>query len=339
MHIAHLSAWRVPVELYGGSSRVVYWLAKAHAQLGHRVTLLAPPGSSCPGVEVIEVPPGAVYGRYIPSDVDVAHLNGVGAQDVTVPFLTTTHGNSPGELAYLPNKVYVSRDHARRGGSTVFAYNGVDPEEFIYRERKDDYLLFFSKVSRRVKGVDVALRLARRLGCRLVVAGGTRFGLRKTGGFWDSLRADVHFCGEVGGRRKAELLAGARALLFPIRWDEPFGLVVAEAMISGTPVITTPRGAMPELVTPDVGFLCRDEPEMEDAIRRVGEISPAACRQRAMQHFSSTVCARRYLEYYERLLAGCPLADEIGAHHASALTPSPMASTVARTVPHDRRYP
>jgi len=100
------------------------------------------------------------------------------------------------------------------------------------------------------------------------------------------------------------LLAGARALLFPIRWEEPFGIVVAEALISGTPVITTPHGAMPELVTPDVGFLCRDEQELEEAIGRVATLSPAACRQRALEHFTSSVCAHKYVHYYQRLRAG-----------------------------------
>jgi len=307
MHIVHLSAWRVPIALYGGSQRVVYWQAKAQAQLGHRVTLVAPAGSSCPGAEVVAVPPGQDPVPWIPPDAEVAHLHGVDGSAVRIPHLMTTQGNSPGELAYLPNKVYVSRDHAQRAGAKAFVYNGVDSEEFVYRERKDDYILFLSKVSRRVKGIDVALRLARRLGFRLVVAGGTRLGLRKTGGFWDSLRADVHFVGEVGGQRKAELIAGARALLFPIRWHEPFGIVVAEALISGTPVITTPMGAMPELITPDVGFLCPDESHLDDAVRRLGDIAPAACRQRALQHFTSTVCARKYLHYYERLRAGQPL--------------------------------
>jgi glycosyltransferase involved in cell wall biosynthesis len=309
MHIAHLSAWRLPVGLYGGSQRVAYWQAKAQAELGHQVTLLAPAGSTCPGAEVIAVPKGAPYGRSIPSGVEVAHLHGAGAAEVRVPYLITTQGNSQRELAPHPHKVFVSADHARRAGAKAFVYNGVDPEEFIYRERKDNYILFLSKVSRRVKGVDVALRLARRMGFRLVVAGGTRLGLRKTGGVWDSLRADAHFCGEVGGRRKAELIAGARALLFPIRWDEPFGIVVAEALISGTPVITTPVGAMPELVTPDVGFLCRDEGEMEDAIRHVGDIAPQACQRRALEHFTSTVCAQKYLRYYQRILAGQPLEE------------------------------
>jgi glycosyltransferase involved in cell wall biosynthesis len=312
VRIAHLSCSRVPVTLYGGSQRVIYWQAKAQAELGHEVTLLAPPGSTCPGVRVVEVPTGARYGDYLPAGIEVAHLYGVSPEGVAAPYLESSQGNSPEELRYRPTKVYCSGDHARRGGSTVFVYNGVDPSDYVYREGKDDYFLFLSKVSRPVKGVDVALRLARRLGFRLVVAGGTRLDLRRTGGLWDSLRADVQFCGEVGGQRKAELIAGARALLFPIRWEEPFGIVVAEALVSGTPVITTPRGAMPELVTPDVGFLCPDEAALADAIQHVGDVSPAACRQRALQHFTSTVCARKFLRYYERLLAGLPLAETDG---------------------------
>ncbi len=309
MHIAHVSPWRLPVTLYGGSERVAYWQARAQMRLGHRVTVLGAPGSRCPGAEVIEVPPGAEPGRHLPDGVEVIHLHGMGAIDSPLPFLVTAQGNSPGELAYLPNKIYVSRDHARRGGGKAFVYNGVDAEEYVYRERKDNYILFLSKVSRRSKGIDVALRLARRLGFRLVVAGGTRFGLRKTGGLWDSLRADAHFCGMVGGRRKAELLAGARALLFPIRWEEPFGIVVAEALISGTPVITTPRGAMPELITPECGALCESEEQMEDAVRHLGDLSPAACRRRAVEHFTSGVCAEKYIRYYERLRRAEPLEE------------------------------
>src|SRR6185436_2655042 len=206
MHVAHICPWRVPVPLYGGSERVVHWQAKAQAALGHRVTLLARPGSSCPGAELIEVPPGARPEVHLPRGVDVANLHGIGGLAADLPHVITTQGNAPVELEYSPRKVYVSRNHAERAGGRAFVYNGVDPDEFIYRERKDDYVLFLSKVSRKVKAVDVALRLARRMGFRLVVAGGNRFDLRKTGGLWDSLRARVEFVGEVGGKRKAELL-------------------------------------------------------------------------------------------------------------------------------------
>src|SRR5262249_33271333 len=151
------------------------------------------------------------YSPYIrdrlPSDADIVHFHHLPAVEPQIPWVLTSQGNSPGELEHRPNKIFVSADHARRGGSTAYVHNGLDPDEFIFRDRKDDYFLFLSKVSRRKKGVATALRLARRLDLRLQVAGGTRFSLRKTGGLWDSLRGKVHFCGEVSGRRKAELLA------------------------------------------------------------------------------------------------------------------------------------
>jgi glycosyltransferase involved in cell wall biosynthesis len=310
MHVVHVSRWRLPVVGYGGVPRVVSWLAKAQAEQGDRVTILGPPGSSCPGATsiAVRVSKGAPdysshIGPYVPRDTDIIHFYHTPTVEPCVPWVLTTQGNSPGELTNMPNKIYVSRNHAERGSGTAFVHNGIDPAEFIYRERKDDYLLFLSKVSRRVKGVDVALRLARELGFRLVVAGGNRFGLRKTGGLWNSLRADVHFCGMVSGRRKAELLAGARALIFPIRWDEPFGLVVTEALVSGTPVITAPHGSMPELVTPDVGFLCDSYDALKLAVQRSGEIDPQACRRRVLEHFTSHHSAVAYRRYYREAIA------------------------------------
>ncbi len=318
MHVVHVSRWRLPVVGYGGVQRVVSWLAKAQVEQGDRVTILGPPGSSCPGVtsKAVTVPKGVpdyspYIGPYIPPDADIIHFHHLPGVAPGVPWVLTAQGNSPGELAYMPNKIYVSRNHAERGGGTAFVHNGIDPAEFIYRERKDDYFLFLSKVSRRVKGVDIALRLARDLGFRLVVAGGNRFGLRKTGGLWNSLLADVHFCGMVSGRRKAELLAGARALIFPIRWEEPFGLVVTEALVSGTPVITTPRGSMPELVTPDVGFLCDSYEALKLAVQRSGEIDPQACRRRVLEHFTHHQSAAAYRRYYQEAIA--PRGQSAGA--------------------------
>lgn len=309
MHVVHVSRWQLPVHGYGGVPRALYWLAQAQARQGDRVTILGPPGSRCPGATCIpvEAPKGAPdYSPYLsswlPPDADVIHFHHQPNHPPERPWVLTVQGNSPGELAPLPNKIFVSRNHAERAGSGRFVYNGLDPGEFRYRDRKDDYFLFLSKVSRPSKGVDVALQLARDVGFRLIVAGGTRFGLRRTGGWCNSLRAGVRFIGEVDGERKAEVLAGARALLFPIRWEEPFGLVVTEALVSGTPVITTPRGSMPELVTPDVGFLCASYADLIDAIRRVGEISPAACRRRVLEKFTNEHSAVSYRRYYEEAI-------------------------------------
>jgi glycosyltransferase involved in cell wall biosynthesis len=319
MHIVHVSRWKLPVQAYGGVPRVVYWLAQAQVRQGDRVTILGPAGTSCPGATCIPVgvprgePDYSPYiGPLLPADADVVHFHHRPSQPPALPWVLTSHGNSPDELTPLPNKIFVSRNHAERAGSTRFVHNGLDPAEFRFRDCKDDYILFLSKVSRPSKGVDVALQLARDLGFRLVVAGGTRFGLRKTGGLWNSLRAGVHFIGEVDGERKADVLAGARALLFPIRWDEPFGLVVTEALVSGTPVITTPRGSMPELITPEVGFLCDSYAALADAIGRIGEIQPEACRRRVLDHFTNVQSAQAYRRYYEA---------EIAAWRRSPLSP------------------
>jgi glycosyltransferase involved in cell wall biosynthesis len=312
MHVVHVSRWHLPVEGYGGVPRFVSWLAKAQVEQGDRVTIIGPPGSSCPGVRCIpvEVPRGqSDYSGYIaprlPPDTDIIHFHHHPSTFPALPWLLTQQGNgrAPNHDDYLPYMVFVSGDHARRHGGTRFVYNGIDPDEFIFREKKDDYFLFLSKVSLRKKGVDVAIRLAREMGFTLVVAGGTRFGLRKTGGLWNSLRGDVHFVGEVSGRRKAELIAGARALIFPIRWDEPFGIVVTEALVSGTPVISAPRGSLPEIVTPDVGFLCETYEAFQDAIRRIGTIDPHACRRRVLEHFSNQQSAEKYRGYYEKAIA------------------------------------
>lgn len=312
MHVVHVSRWHLPVQGYGGVPRVLSWLAKAQAQRGDRVTILGPAGMACPGVDCVTVPVprgesdySPYLAPYLPRDADVVHFQHQPRILPSIPWVLTQHGNGQGanEDVYKPHLIYVSRDHAARHGSERFVYNGLDPDEFLFRKRKDDYFLFLSKVSLRKKGVDVAIRLAREMGFRLLVAGGTRFGLRKTGGLCNSLRGDVHFCGEVSGRRKAELLAGARALIFPVRWEEPFGLVVTEALVSGTPVITAPRGAMPELVTPDVGFLCDSYAAFRDAVRRVAEIDPSACRRRVLDNFASAQSTMAYGGYYRQALA------------------------------------
>jgi len=107
----------------------------------------------------------------------------------------------------------------------------------------------------------------------------------------------------VWGERKAELLAGARALLFPTQFNEAFGLVIAEALMSGTPVITSDKGACPELVSDDVGFVCSSMDEYVEAFEDLDLISPAACRAKAERDFHYLGMARAYVHEYEREIA------------------------------------
>ena len=148
------------------------------------------------------------------------------------------------------------------------------------------------------------MKLARRYEVPTVFAGGTRMDLLKSGGFRESFHPMLHFVGKVAGREKAEYFANAMALLFPINWEEPFGLVLIESLMSGTPVIATPRGAVPELITPDVGALFTDDDLFGDALERALGCSPKVCRDWAVTHFSSSVCASNYFTLYERIVSG-----------------------------------
>ena len=199
------------------------------------------------------------------------------------------------------NWIFVSRTLARLHGRTRYVLNGIDPSACIYSETKQNYLLFMSSMDWEMKkGLDVALSLAARFRLNLVVAG--------TGNNYKRIMRITSLCREIGaqyvgdvrGKQKAELLAGAKAFLFPTRMDEAFGLGMVEALMSGTPVICSDKGACPELITPDVGFVCRYERDYLDAIKRIGEISPQACRDKAMREFHYLRMAKDYVAEYEK---------------------------------------
>ena len=108
----------------------------------------------------------------------------------------------------------------------------------------------------------------------------------------------------VGGAAKANTVAESAGLLFPVVWNEPFGVAVIEALVSGTPVLATPFGSLPELVPPQVGRLCRTESEFVAAVEELPQFSPAVCREWALQNFDYRVMTKRYLEKYQQVLQG-----------------------------------
>ncbi|HXO84234.1 MAG TPA: glycosyltransferase, partial [Gemmatimonadales bacterium] len=218
------------------------------------------------------------------------------------PFLQTLYGNLGAGEPVPPNTVFLSRNHAQRHGGTSFVYAGLDPREFTFRREKDDYDLFIGRLHS-AKGYHWAIAGAKRTGRRLIVAGGWRL----------SLSRRIRYVGEVDGDRKRELLAGARCVWMPALWDEPFGLTLIEPLFSGTPVLGTRRGSLPEILTPDVGALCDTLEEMIEAARTIHTRSPEACRAHAERNFTHTRMAREYVRIYEGLLhdgmlpAGRPL--------------------------------
>jgi glycosyltransferase involved in cell wall biosynthesis len=179
--------------------------------------------------------------------------------------------------------------------------NPIDLAGWPMRERKEDHLLWIGRMTAE-KGPHRAIAAARAAGLPLVLAGVIQPGQEA---FFERMVAPhidgerVRFLGEVGGAFKRALFAGARALLMPISWEEPFGMVMVEALACGTPVIAFPAGAASELIVDGVtGFLVEDERAMAAAVERLPELSSRACRAWVAEHLDVNVVARAYADVY-----------------------------------------
>jgi len=296
MHVALLFHGVLPVKGYGGTERVVVWLARGLAELGHRVSLIAGRGSKVPEATLVPVEPRKAERAdfdvrpFLPAGVDVLHAHRTLAP-IEMPTLWTLHGNAKSGATLAPNLVCLSADHARRHGTEAFVYNGLDPADYRFDPVKRGYDLFLGRLHG-VKGWRLAVDGARRAGRSLVVAGGWR----------PTLRPGLSFKGEVSGDEKLDLLAGAACLWMPAQWDEPFGLTLIEALTSGTPVLGTRRGSLPEIVTSGVGALGDSLDELVELRPRLDAIDPAACRDRVARHFSHRAMAEAYLRMYRGLI-------------------------------------
>ena len=304
MHVVVASHQPLPAKGYGGPQRVVVALVRGLAALGARVTLLAPAPTRVPEATLVEASPADLANprtlfRFVPSGADILHAHfplsaaASGTPLGETPFVQTVHRNLKSASRFFPNSIFLSHDHARRHGSEVFVYNGLDPTEYFGRrfpKRLDQYDLFLGRLHR-AKGYHWAVEAANRTGHRLIVAGGWR----------PSFTGSIKYVGEVDGRAKAALIARARCLWNPAEWDEPFGLVTIEAFLSGTPVLGTKRGALPELITPDVGALCDTMDAMIHAAETIQNRSPEACIAHAERYFTHIVMATEYLRMYRHL--------------------------------------
>jgi len=300
MHVVVGSHQPLPAKGYGGPQRVVVALVRGLAALGHRVTLLAPPGTRVAEAGLVEVP-ARKFGNpselalHIPRDADILHAHfPLLRAPSALPCVQTSHHNLKPGSAASPNTIYLSHDHARRHGGDAFVYNGLDPADYVYRrfpKRPSQFDLFLGNLHS-AKGYHWAVEAAKHTGHKLVVAGGWR----------PSFTGSVKYMGEVDGKRKAALLARARCVWNPAQWDEPFGLVTIEALLSGTPVLGTRRGALPELITPAVGAVCDTMEDMLAAAETIHTRDPEACRARAERYFTHLVMAEEYVRMYRCLL-------------------------------------
>jgi len=333
----------VPPNLYGGTERVVSYLTDELVRLGHEVTLFAS-GDSKTRAKLVPACPRALWRdancrEALPHHVrqmelvfqdvsrfDVIHFH---CDYLQFPLLrrhpcanvTTMHGQMYAadlrglfeEFAEMP-LVSISNDQrlpmpAANWQATV--YHGLPRDLHACRERPGDYLAFLGRVSPE-KGLDKAIAIARQAGIKLRVAAkiydeDRAYYHQTIEPLLRQFSASVEFIGEVGGRDKDEFLGNARALLFPIDWSEPFGLVMIEAMACGTPVIAFRRGSVPEVIADGItGFVVRD---VDEAVRAVGQVAGLCrrrCRKMFEERFEAARMARDYLEVYRRLASAPP---------------------------------
>ncbi|MGH2449129.1 MAG: glycosyltransferase family 4 protein, partial [Chloroflexota bacterium] len=239
------------------------------------------------------------------------------------PTLTSLHYLRP-LIAAFSEEPYVAVSHAQARSLSHLnvigvAHNGVNLENLPLGGHKRDYLLFIGRIDPK-KAPHLAIQAARRLDLPLLLA--ASYPSEDNIAYWEEqvkpgLGGKIRYVGEVSAADKGGLIGGARAVLMPQQWEEPFGLVAAEAMACGTPVVAMRRGALPEIVPHGVGgFIVDDLDGMVEAVRKIDQIDASDCRRVVEENFSAEVMTAAYLDLYETLVR--------------QPVPLPLASTEAR---------
>lgn len=303
MHVCIAIDSVIPPVLYGGTERVVFWLGRALHELGHQVTYLVRAGSQCEFARIIEIKPELPVDAQIPADIDIVHIHSESLAPQSFPFCQTIHGNSRQACTFHPNTIFVSQSHARNHGAQAYVHNGLDPRDYGPPDlaHAENRFVFLAKAAWRIKNVRGAIQVARKAGAPIDVLGGYRLNFKM--GFRLTLDRNARFHGMVGGEEKNACMRNARGLVFPVLWEEPFGVAVIEALYFGLPVFATPYGAMPELINEDVGFLSNSASALATAARTIN-YDRRAIHAWWARHFGYHDMAKKYLLYYERILSG-----------------------------------
>ncbi|MDQ6720478.1 MAG: glycosyltransferase family 4 protein [Candidatus Dormibacteraeota bacterium] len=333
----------VPPAGYGGIELMAYNLARELQSRGHQVCVIGRQGSKGPFEVAAMAPESwsdqlgtldqapreslflyRAYHLVRRRAFDIVHdhsgLTGIllgATSGLATPVVATLHGSlteAEGDfLGAVDREVHlvaISRAQQAQVASVSWrsvVYNGVDPAEFCplyHHDEKEDYLVQLARISPS-KGQHLAIEVARRLGLRLVMAG--KIDADATAYFESEIKPHLGdrltWLENVAGAEKVRLLSRAKAMVFPIQWEEPFGLAMVESMLSGTPVLAMARGAASELVEPGVtGFLAEDLDGLVEAFAGIGEIDLERCVKRAAERFGPGQMADGYQSVYERAI-------------------------------------
>lgn len=329
----------IPPLYYGGAERIIAYLCSELQKQGHHVDLIAGPKSRSFGGNLrIHHAPSTTFGSRVLRKLVFQPLSLAAARGTDVvlnsgrldylealtrtriPLLCCLHNPvSQSEIDWVLSRrrthvrflgvSHSQMQHLTPSERVSVVHNAADVSHLPFSAAADEppYLAFLGRITAN-KGADTAIRVARRTGMQLKLggtisdeAGGREF-------FEKEIRAQlddqIEWIGPVDDDAKGILLGGASALLFPIRWPEPFGVVMAESLACGTPVIATRCASTPEVIDDGVtGYLCNSEDELVAAVGRLHEIDRRTCRHAAEERFSIPVMTRGYLRAIEELLA------------------------------------
>jgi len=336
--------FELPPVGYGGTEAVVAGLVDQLVARGHEVTLVGSGRDRTAAqhfIPVYDVPPSHLLGDPLPEvqaaavaaqalddlDVDLVHDHSLAgpllARGRSVPTVVTLHGPSTGPngryfetLGRSVDVVGISAAQQHLNPRLNWAgvvHNAVDVASFPFREEKDDYVLWLGRFSPQ-KGAHLAIDAARAAGRRIVLAGKLNEPAEHDY-FQDAVAprlgrqrgVEAEYVGEADATLKRELFGRAAVLAFPIQWEEPFGMVMVEAMACGTPVAAIGRGSVPEVVADGVsGVVATGVADFPDALRRAAELDPRDCRRHAEEHFDLPVMAAAYERVFRMLTGKAP---------------------------------
>jgi glycosyltransferase involved in cell wall biosynthesis len=324
----------VPPICYGGTELFVAHLAEGLSRLGHDVVVYAN-GESTVATEIRwyyrqtmwpptgnfsetlrEVTHTAWAIRDASDTCDIIHLNNTFglpySRFVDAPFVCTVHHPHEEVLSEFycqyPETHYVAiSEHCRRRepmSDVQTIHHGINISQYQFSEKKQPYLCFLGRLVP-VKGAHLAIEVAKRTGIPLKIAGEVQPMFRDY--FEQVIKPEVdgrfiEYIGEADFKTKNELLSNSLALLFPIEWDEPFGLIMIEAMACGTPVLALPPGSVPEVVRDGIsGYICPSLDAMVDRVSDLNKLNPATIRRYAQEYFSVERMANSYAELYAEI--------------------------------------
>ncbi|MFF5212370.1 glycosyltransferase family 4 protein [Streptosporangium sp. NPDC000396] len=329
----------VPPLGYGGIESMLAELVVGLSRRGHDITLIGAgkPGTPARFLTTYDAPPSDRIGEAMPEvlhaamahrivsriDADIVHDHSLAgpltAGARPVPTVVTCHGEVDGEFGdyyrmidTMVTMVGISEAQRRLAPHLRWAgvvHNAVETASLPFREHKEDWVLWLGRFNEE-KGTHLAIDVARAAGRRILLAGKLTEPMEHAY-FEEQIRPrlgpGVEYVGEADATRKRELLSAARCLVFPILWEEPFGMVMIEAMACGTPVVALDRGAVPEVVVDGVtGFVRHHPDELPEAVEAVGTIDPYACRAHVARHFDVEVMTERYERVYRQVITRFP---------------------------------